>query len=449
MRKIGSPTRLLALILGAFLAGPGAAPAQEVTFSGGASMSFGYIVQSSDTTNFHYSGNRIQTLGGQFHLKARFNDKLTVNAGLGILERHYPSGSVRENAGRTPMLWTPYIVDADFRYAWADQKDFKASLTGGYFPYSYNPDVKNLGLYLLRGPVYPGILISGFELKHTRPAANTFGLRFNLALGGFQQDFLLNSETELYPLFDISPAYLASYAFGKALRLCAGVNFYHLIPVAPRITSPNTLAYDGSDAPANFDGDPTTRTWVYVDTVTRETSFLSFKGTKVAADFAFDPKAFFDADAFGAEDLRLYGEVAVLGLSMDKAHKAIYGGYSQRMPVMIGFNLPCFKLLDHVSIEVEHYGARFKDDLARYQSTTGAFMSPLPVTNRSDLDLKKDDWKWSVHAQKSFGQVRISGQVANDHSRPGGTITSSGSEWETFFVTPSDMYWVLKAGYSF
>lgn len=429
---------------------PGSASAQpEVTFGGGASMGFGYIVKSSDTASFHYTGNRLQTVEGRFLMRARFGEKLSVNTGLGILERHYPSGNVRDNSGRTPMVWSPYLLDADFNYAWADREDFALSLTGGYFPFSYNPDVKNLGLYLLRGPVYPGILISGFEMKHTRPVANTFGLRLNLGLGAFRQDLIFNSETELYPLFDISPAYLASYSFGKALRIGAGVNFYHLIPVAPRLTSPDTLAYDGSDAPFNFNGDPNSRTWVYVDTLAHDTTFLSFKGTKVMANFAFDPKALFSAPGMGDEDLRLYGEIALLGLDGSKAYKAVYGGYAQRMPIMVGFNLPVFRLLDHLSIEVEHYGARIRDDLARYQSTTGAYMSPLPVANTSKRDLARDDWKWSLHAQRTFGAIRLSGQVANDHSRPGGTLTAPGSEWESYFAAPGDLYWMLKAGYSF
>ena len=292
------------------------------------------------------------------------------------------------------------------------------------------------------------ILISGFEIKHTRPVANTMGLRLQSILGGFEQNLILNSETETYPLFDGSVAYIGSYNFGGALRLGAGVNLSHILPVANRLTNPDTLAYDRSDSDP-LDGDPASRTWIYVDTVAHDTTYLSFAGTKVMADFCFDPKAFFETELFGADDLKLYGELAVIGLDMTKAYKAVYGGYQRRMPVMVGFNFPAFKILDHLSLEVEWYGARFKDDLARYQSTTANYMSPLPVPNRTGMDLSKDDWKWSLHAQKTLGQFRLAGQVANDHSRPGGTITAPGSEWESFFARPSDMYWALKAGYFF
>jgi hypothetical protein len=421
----------------------------EITFSGGASASLGRIEQSSDTTGFNYSGNRMQTAGAQLLMKAKFGENLQVSAGMGIVERHYPAGNIGNNAGRTFFVWSPYIVNANFDYAWWDVPGAKLAITGGYFPYSYNPDVKNLGLYLLRGPVYPGILISGFETKQTRPVANNLGLRVQHVAGGFEQNLILNCENELYPLFDLSPAYLASMKFGQAFRIGAGVNFYHLIPITPKITSPDSFAYDGSDQPATYNGDPASRTWIYADSVGGDTTFLSFAGTKVMVNAAFDPKAFFSSDNMGPEDLRLYGEVAVIGLDMSKAYKAIYGDYMHRMPVMVGFNFPMFKLLDHLSLEVEWYGAKFKDDLARYQSTTGAYHSMLPVENSSKLNLSRDDWKWSLHAQKTIGQVRISAQAANDHSRSGGTLTAPGSEWEAFYITPKDWYWMAKAGFFF
>jgi hypothetical protein len=186
-----------------------------------------------------------------------------------------------------------------------------------------------------------------------------------------------------------------------------------------------------------------------VDTLAHDTTYLSFQGTKVMADFSFDPKALIDMPGLAPEDMKLYGEIALIGLDRSKAYRAVYGNYGRRMPIMLGFNVPVWGWLDHLSIEVEHYGARFRDDLARYQSTTGAYMSPLPVANASGRDLSRDDWKWSVHAQRTFGAIRLSGQLANDHSRPGGTLTSPGSEWESYFAAPGDLYWMLKAGYSF
>lgn len=437
----------MALAAGLALASAEDRPA--LTIGGGASVSLGRIETSSDTSSFQYSGNRMMSASAQVLMRSEFGDRLKVSAGMGIVERHYPAGSIGNNGGRTPFVWTPYLVDADFTYAWRDAEGSRLALTGGYFPYAYNPDVKNLGLYLLRGPVYPGVLISGFETKHTKPVSNTLGLRLQSVSGVFHQDLILNCENELYPLFDLSPAYVAGLEIGEAFRIGAGVNFYHLIPITPKLTSPDSFAYDGSDLPSNFNGDPATRTWAYVDTASLDTTLLSFRGTKVMANAAFDPKAFFASERLGPEDLRLYAEVALIGLDRSKPYRDIYGGYARRMPVMVGFNFPVFNLLDHLSLEVEWYGSRVKDDLARYQSNTSAYHSPLPVPNRDSLNLKRDDWKWSLHFQGTYGHVRVSGQVANDHSRSGGTLTSPGREWEAFYITPKDWYWVAKAGFFF
>jgi len=40
------------------------------------------------------------------------------------------------------------------------------SLSAGIFPFKYNPDVRNLGEYLFRGPVSPGFLITAFDFQY-------------------------------------------------------------------------------------------------------------------------------------------------------------------------------------------------------------------------------------------------------------------------------------------
>jgi hypothetical protein len=438
--------------------GPQAGSQKGVTFNGGASFGYGELVHSSDTAQLDYSGNRIQNVSAQFSMRAGFNENLSVTAGMGIVERHYLSGRIGDNGGRTPFVWTPYIINASLDYKLPELAGNRFSVTAGYFPFTYNPDIKDFGLYLLRGPVYPGVLISGYDSKYTlsgagydpkdpRPVANTMGLLMRHSVGPFEQDLILGSEIENYPLFDISPAYIASVNIGGALRMAAGVNFYHLIPIERKLTSPDS--FGSNDLPSPFNGDPNSRSQIYVDTLAHDTTFLSFAGTKVMATAAFDPKAFFSSDAFGAEDLKLYGEIAVIGLDQSKAYKAVYGDLRHRMPVMVGFNFPAFNLLDHLSLEVEWYGSKVKDDLGRLQATTGNFQSPLPVVNAAGLNLTRDNWKWCLQATKTLGHLQASLQVASDHSRPGGTLTSPGSEWETYFVTPKDKYWLAKLGFFF
>jgi len=421
-------------------------PQKGMTLSGGASFAYGELVHSHAASELDYSGNRIQNVSAQLSMRSVFDNGLVVNTGMGILERHFLSGRISDNGGRTPFVMSPYIINASLEYAIGDEEN-RLSGTLGYFPYSYNPDVKNLGLYLLRGPVYPGVLVSGYDSKYTKPIANTMGMRVQHVAGPFEQNLIFASEIENYPLFDVSLAYIAGVKIGEALRIAAGVNFYHVIPIERKLTSPDS--FGSNDLPDPFNGDPNSRTQIYVDTVAHDTTFLSFAGTKVMANAVFDPKAWFQSDVFGAEDLRLYAEAALIGLDQSKAYKAIYGDLAHRMPVMVGFNFPVFNYLDHLSLEVEWYGSRVMDDLSRLQSTTGNFQSPLPVVNDKGLDLSRDNWKWCVQAVKTYGHLRFTGQVASDHTRPGGLQLSPGQEWEAFFVRPKDYYWLLKAGFFF
>jgi hypothetical protein len=193
-------------------------------------------------------------------------------------------------------------------------------------------------------------------------------------------------------------------------------------------------------------------------------------GTKVGAFASVDFKGLFGAGALGPEDLKLYTELAVIGV---KDYKGIYNDISQRIPIMVGFNLPTFKLLDHLSLEAEWYGAPYRNDYQKLEN----FYSPIPVSNQGvgrklvvdstgktmlsysgqnfdkvdpyDVENRhKDDIKWSLHGSRTFKEhIRISGQVANDHFRTGGTFFSDG--YETAFSTLEDWYFMVKLAYFF
>jgi hypothetical protein len=439
----------LALAAG-FLAVAGA---QELTVGGMGWVQYGRVAHSTDTAQSNYNGNSLQSTGAQLSLRIRASDKFEGAAGIGVLESHFLSGTNR--GGRVPMTLTPYIAEASFTYSLWNENDSKLRLRGGLFPYNYNPEVKNLGLYLMRGPVHPGIVLSGFETKAVLPIANTLGFHLHHRAGAFQQDFILNSETDIYPFFDVSPIYIAHYQAGSLLRIGGGVNFYRYLSVESKLTSPDYFSPTGRDqAP---DGPhPYRRSYVYVDTGTGDTTFISFRGVKLMADASLDPKPLLGSPGiFGAEDLKLYGEVALLGIENDRAHKELYGDYLHRMPMMVGFNLPAFKMLDLLSLEVEWYGAKYRDDLWRYQTGRNYYPSPLPVSNSDVLsvtdvekNVKRDNWKWSLYAARTIqDHFKVSVQVANDHFRPGGVVGNPSQE--AILSTPKDWYWMSKIAYFF
>src|SRR5690606_34555607 len=282
---------------------------------------YSYIVNSSDKgAGQNYNGRSLIGNGAQVTFLRTSSDRLGGAVGLGVALGHTVTGSPSRYGGYAPATLNPYIAEANVTYHVTRNGDDGVFVRGGFFPYNYNPDVKNLGLYLLRGPVYPGVLMSGFETKHVLPVANMLGVQIGHRIGGFSQDLIINSETELAPFYDLSPAYVASYTQGRLFRVGAGVNFYHLIPIDGKTTR----------------GDA----WAVPSSVVQSTDTIAFSGTKLMANAAFDPKALFGDGIFGREDLKVYAEIALIGLDNDSAHEALYGGLTERMPVMVGINLP-------------------------------------------------------------------------------------------------------------
>jgi hypothetical protein len=437
---------------------PGIASAEEspVTFGGVGWVQYGQIGHATDTLPNNYNGNPMQSSGAQISVQAVINANLQGAVGMGVYEGH-PLGGQISDGGRALVSASPYIAEARFTYLMGEKASPLLQVTGGLFHYNYDPNIKDLGLYLLRGSVYPGFLVSGFETKDVVPLSNILGLWFRNVSGILTSDLLVNCETELKPFFDLSLAYVGRAKVGGFLTLGAGVNFYRLIPNDSKSShKPFNPVTETSDADAK---NIYSRNFIYVDTVGArvDTTFLGFDGTKLMADFELDPKALMGIGSMGSEDLKLYGEAAVMGLSFDKAHKAIYGDVANRIPVMVGFNFPMFSYLDHLAMEVEWYGAKFRDDIYRLQpdfERSQREVSPIPFDYSQDVPgpkpktYSRDNVKWAIHAAKTIqGHFKVSGQVSNDHFRPYGT--ASRTSYEVATSTPKDWYWVTKIAYWF
>jgi hypothetical protein len=129
---------------------------------------------------------------------------------------------------------------------------------------------------------------------------------------------------------------------------------------------------------------------------------------------------------------------------------------------MLGFNLPAFRLLDVLALEVQFYGSRIVPDYRKLVDE-GSAIPQSPWVNRSvppeqgtpgyhqrAYDVDGDNLKWSLYFSRVFaGHIRFSGQVASDHFRTGGTPGLSGMSYEEALTTPSDWYWFLKLSYFF
>jgi hypothetical protein len=75
---------------------------------------------------------------------------------------------------------------------------------------------------------------------------------------------------------------------------------------------------------------------------------------------------------------------------------------------------------------------------------------PAASSLNEPYDADGDNLKWSLYFTKVLaGHIRISGQVANDHFRTGGTPGLSGRSFEEGLTAPKDWYWFLKLSYFF
>ena len=408
-------------------------------------MQYGRIFNSTDTVaGQNFNSLSLQSFGVRVYLDKSFSNRMRAVAGAGVIAGHMLPKNPSSNGGYAPFVASPYIAEANLTSTLMDEESSKLDLRVGCFPFTYNHDSKDLGHYLLRAPVYPGIVNSG-------PSPNLLGFRVRYSIGNFKQDLLLKSETEIAPYFDLSPAYLAAYD-APAFRIGAGVNLYRFFPIHKKVTDGKYVPKSGNLYPL----------------ANGET--IAFHGTKLMAQAAFDPKVLMrSGEAMGPDDLKIYGEVALLGLDNDSLHKSVYGDFLHRMPMMAGFNFPTFGLLDNLSIETEWYGARFSDDLSGYNAGYGSKQSPLPVvipvldsSGQKAIgpdgkpvfeNISRDNWKWSLQGAKTFqSQFQVSLKIANDHLRPGVYVGEDDARLpgvESIMVASKDWYGMMRLAYFF
>lgn len=398
--------------------------------------------------------------------------RLEVRAGVGGLFWYatptpLATGAFSEVAPfSTTTKFGPGITRADMEYRFGDVSAPPFILQVGYFPYKYNPDAKNLGEYLLRSGAYPGYLITGGWNLISGAGYMMQGVRLNMNLwdGKFRTDFLLPMEQDVPGINgDLSPSVIATLKTG-GLELGTGLNCHHCLAVKPSYTSPkfrsnaNTSAYgvgngyvilnpafDTTQAVTEMTG---ANPRYLVDTA----NFYTFQGLKVMARASFDPKALIAMDWLGPEDLKIFGEVAVLGW---KNYPFYYEKRSERMPIMVGMNLPAFRFLDVISVQVERYSSK-QTNAVKFSTSQSL---PLPVPwgfdaagsarvdpNTFDFNHKNltdDDWKWSVYAQKEFVKgLSLITQVANDHIRLPNEWGANPSIPNT--NSPKDWYYLLR-----
>jgi hypothetical protein len=382
-----------------------------------------------------YEKNWLGNSGGVLNTKAQIDEHWEGAFGLGTIMVHLARGSTG-NANKWYPFWVPFVAEARLTYSTSGFAENKGlQLNFGSTGYNYNPDIKNLGAFLMHGYVYPGTLVAGL--------GNIFGFIGKAKIGAFQNDLILNLETEEKPLYDISVADVITFSPFKSFEMGAGINFSRLIPMNGKATSPE------ADCDPNYLGPYANRgqtnpCFIVVKNsagVVTDTILGSLAGTKAILRMRLDPKQLLsiESETFGKDELVLYSEMGLIGL---KEYPGMYDKILRRMPVMVGLNLPGFNFLN-ASVEIEYYANKLSGD--NISARSGSWVT---VVDPPEINTKRDDWKWSVNASKVLvGNLALAVQVASDHMRLGGNHDDdTGVE---AMRAPIDWYWTTKLAFFF
>lgn len=386
------------------------------------------------------------------NLKARFHLGFTTAY---LVPDHSSPNSVEFLKRR----FVPYIIDAAIENKIVTGSN-ELFAEFGYFPVKYNSESRNLGEYLFRSGTYYPYINSGFELADKEKLTGLHGRfthNFN-EKSDFKADLYFTSDMRDYPVHDFSLSYILSANLGRFFEVSAGAMHAHLIPVDKRKTTP---FYDKGLFTKSSDGKRIYDVIVPDYPNVGDTVIYTFRGTKVMGRVTLDPKAPFGDGwgILGKEDLKIYCETAILGL---KNYPIWYEDIMDRWPIMLGINIPTFKLLDVLSIELEHNPSPYWNTSER----TWRNRSPLPyipghkhydTSDDSEWEngipgaITNDDFKWSVYASRKFGHFRVSAQVASDHMIRSQYMLGPPTSMRYTELCPrsKDWYWMTRVSYYF
>jgi len=344
-----------------------------------------------------------------------------------------------------------YVREAQGIFSLLKNESLSIELALGLMPYKYNPEVRELGEFLFRSGTYPFYLQTDFD----RPFSRLTGLRASLRAGddmlGWKVDWLALTEREARPFYDISIATVADITLFRMLDIGAGVDFTRAIPMNDRYTTPKDTINSIIPYPYLLYNRDSTRC---------DTAYYTFKGTKLMARLKIDPLGMVREDKesilsriAGKNGGKLYGEIAVIGLEDYPLNGHNLYGYNklkEKMPWMVGFNIPMWKLLDVCAFELE----RFPNPAA---NSTLSYVWGLPLCSFSIVDTKTPDydtnnayrprWYWSLYMEKEIlKNFSVVCQMGRDHQRwemPLG-FQFFNYDYEEAMVKPDEWGWHVK-----
>jgi hypothetical protein len=423
--------------------------APTAKFSGNGSLMFGQIVKGVSTSG---NGDTLKnawvfspTLNLRLKADYNKNTRLRFDIHAEIFYTYELNSAIlgQQFAADQKVAKDALTIDeaqAIYTIGGSDTEQFPLQIGVGIFPYKYNPQVRNLGEYLFRASAYPVYFVNWYDGPFYRMA----GVRASTApFTWFAFDALMFSEMYQLPLQDISCAGIVKFTIGKFAELGGGVDLSRIISIHESYTTPPYTS--------NTDKSAYSKDSIGVDPISGQpildTKCYTFASTKCAVRASIDPKAFLPWRYFGPEDLKIYGECAILGLHNYSTHNvyqpAFYDTLSQRSPFMIGFNFPTFRILDVLAIEYEHLKTPYLP--SSYEVFNNGI--PVPVT-AAEKFLTLSDNRWSIYVKRSLGAFSFLCQIAQDHY-----IANNNNLWaqERADAMPEkgNWWWSCKVAYGF
>lgn len=376
--------------------------------------------------------------------KTRFNFGFTT--GFYIC----PSKSEIEKMQRS---FKPYLLDAALEHTFIFN-DHTIFTELGFFPFKYNPQVRNLGEYLFRSNSYPTVIYTNFDIPNEKLVGFHGKYEYNISeFNRIQADILFTTEHKIFPLHDFSLSYIISGNFLNFVNFGLGISHSHLISLDEYYTTP---AKDTEEYPKAL---PSYNNVGFKDSLGNTTDY-TFKNTKAMGRITLDPKAFFDFSFFGSEDLKLYGEANLLGI---KNFKGWYENRKNRIVYTMGFNFPAFKILDVFAIEGEYWENPYWNSFQNIwkngyptpfigndaQAPNYYRFSDPSDTNYVYKPVTGKNWKWSIYASKTiFDRLSFVCQFSSDHTMRDKYLYPT-KRYTELVPRTKDWYWMTKIKYCY
>jgi hypothetical protein len=355
------------------------------------------------------------------------------------------------------------IGQAQGLYKFGNPEDPAATLQFGIFPIKYNPDARDLGEYLYRSGTYPGVVYTGGWSYLNSAAYMAQGLRFTMPHWGgkFTHSLTFTMERDFQRNKDFTPGYLFTLKPADFFEFGGGLVWTHGVPLGG---DSSLTPIKCKNAYFKATGKPVTAAEAdagacHDNERSDSLGYYTFQGFKVAARAAFN---FGTLLGMGPDDFKLYGEWALLGI---KDYPFYYEKKSERMPVMAGLNIPTFKLLDILGVEVEYRKSRFRNTMFWVMDDAPL---PIPLANTSEVQdptvydpanpkytpaqadslekaFARDDWHWSVYARRQITKgMTVHAQVASDHLRHFGLQIAPIPGYAPATERTKDWYYILR-----